>query len=74
MTDSFWENHRDFGPGIDRAKRLVFNNPSMTLEQALFEVFGHFTIFYEVNGVEQKLDYDIDADEIMYSMLKADIG
>lgn len=70
MADSFWENYRDFEPGIDKARQLVCNSTSMTLEQALFEVFGHFNISYVVDGVEKNLGYDIDADKAMYPLLE----
>lgn len=69
IADSFWENYRDFEPGIDKARQLVSDNPSMTIEQALFEVFGCFEISYEVDGVEKEFHNDIDVDSDIYSLL-----
>ncbi len=70
IGDSFWENYADFEPGIDKARQLACNNPTMKLEQALSEVFGCFDISYEVDGVEKQLHYDVDVNEIIYSLLK----
>lgn len=67
--ESFWENYSDFEPGIEKAKQLNELDPSLSFRQALFEVFGHFTVSYEVNGDETELDYDIDGDDVMYSLL-----
>ncbi len=67
--ESFWENYSDFEPGIEKAKQLIELNPSLSFRQALFEVFGHFSVSYEVDGVEKDLGYNIDADEVMYSLL-----
>ena len=67
--ESFWENYSDFEPGIEKAKQLIELDPSLSFRQALFEVFGHFTVSYEVNGDETELDYNIDGDDVMYSLL-----
>ena len=67
--ESFWENYSDFEPGIDKAKQLVKLDTSLSFKQALYEVFGHFLVSYEVNGIEKDLGYNIDGDGIMYSLL-----
>lgn len=69
IADSFWENYRDFEPGVDKAKQLLCNDPSMTLEQALLKVFGRFDISYEVDGVEKECLYDIDVNSDIYLLL-----
>ena len=70
MSDSFWENYYEFEPGIEKANALLDNNPSLTLKEALFNVFGHFSISYEMDGKEIKLNFDINADEGMYYLLE----
>lgn len=70
LEEAFWENYEEFEPWIKIAKRIVSDNPKITFQQALFSVFGHFVISYEEDGNERDLDYDINADELMYSILK----
>ena len=67
--ESFWENYSDFEPGIAKAKHLIKLDPSLSFRQALFEVFGHFSVTYKVDGNEAELDYNIDGDDVMYSIL-----
>lgn len=69
ISDSFWENYSDFEPGIDKARQLVHNNPSMSFKEALFEMFGHFSVTYQVNGCTKKLNINVDYDETIYSIL-----
>lgn len=69
MGDSFWENHFEFESGIQQAEALMDTNPKLTLRDALFAVFGHFEISYEVNGEETELPYNIDIDAAMYDLL-----
>lgn len=71
FADSFWENYYEFEPGIERAKQLMQMNPEMSFREALFKVFGKFSVTYEVDGVEKNLSYNVDADGIMYSMLES---
>lgn len=70
MSDSFCENYDEFEPGIERARKLVCMNPQMSSREALFEVFGNFTISYEVDGIEKNLNFDIDVNDIMYLILE----
>jgi len=69
MGDSFWENHDEFEAGIQQAETLMEVKPDLTFRDALFAVFGHFTITYEVNGEEKALAYIIDVDAAMYDLL-----
>lgn len=42
MSESFWENHFEFEPGIKKAKQLIQSNSHLTFRQALYTVFGDF--------------------------------
>jgi hypothetical protein len=68
--EAFREQYSEFESGIERAIQLLQMNPSLTKRQALFEVFGHFSFLYEVDGIEKDLDFGIDANNLMYSMLE----
>ena len=70
MGDAFNENYYEFEPGIERARKLVCMNPQMSSRDALFEVFGNFTICYEVDGIEKNWNYDINLEDLMYSFLE----
>ena len=70
MSESFWENYEEFESGIDKAKQLIEGDSNLTYRQALYSVFGNFNISYEVDGKESELDFEIDANEIMYDMLE----
>lgn len=69
MGDSFWENHDEFEAGIQQAEVVMGENPGLTFRDALFAVFGHFSITYEVNGEEKDLAYAVDVDTAMYDLL-----
>jgi hypothetical protein len=70
LAESFWENYREFEDGVAQANVFQENNPTLTYQQALFEVFGHFTLSFKVDNNEIKLDIDSNADELMYSLLE----
>ena len=69
LSDSFWENHHEFEPGINKAKALLNQNNSLTIREALFMVFGKFSISYEVDGKETNLLLDLDINDWVYSLL-----
>lgn len=69
ISDSFWENHHEFEPGIEKAIDLLNKNNSLTIREALFMVFGEFSISYEVDGKETDLSFDVDINECIYSLL-----
>ena len=69
LSDSFWENHHEFELGIDKAKALLTQNNSLTIREALFVVFGEFSISYEVDGKETELSLDVDINDCIYSLL-----
>ena len=71
VSDSFWENHYEFEPGIAKAEAARMSDPSLTYHQALWAVFGSFSLTYEVNGEKIVLDFEGDIDELMYSLLEA---
>lgn len=70
MGDSFWENHEEFEPGIAQAKAMQQNNVGLTFRQALFATFGHFNLYFEINGESAELDIDIDVNDQMYALLE----
>lgn len=69
LCDSFWENHWEFEAGIAAAKELQRKDSSRTFKQALFDVFGNFAFSYEIEGKEIKLETDLNANELMYTLL-----
>lgn len=70
IEESFWENYEEFEPGIDKARQIAVDNPSATIEEVLFEVFGRFDISYEVDGAERECHFDVDVNSEIYSLLK----
>lgn len=70
MSESFWENHFEFEPGIEKAKLLVEHNSQLTFRQALYSVFGDFTISFEIDGEEVKPAFELDVNQAMYDMLE----
>lgn len=69
IEDSFWENYEEFEIGIQQAYQLRCKK-NLNTRQALFEIYGHFNISYKVDGLEADINYIIDVDEIIYSMLE----
>ena len=69
LSDCFWELCFEFEEGIDKAKRLIATEKNLTLEEALFQVFGHFDTVFEVNGEERDLQYNFDFDAYIYDLI-----
>lgn len=70
ISDSFWENHEEFDEGIATARAIKNEDSSVSFRQALFSVFGHFDLEFEVNGEITKLNIVIDVDDFMYELLE----
>jgi hypothetical protein len=70
IGDSFWENYEEFELGVKQAIALMSKDQTISRQNALFSIFGHFSICYEVDSKTADLHYNIDTDEIMYSMLE----
>lgn len=70
MSESFWENYHEFEPYIEMVKEQLKNNSTLSHRQALTDVFGRFTVSYEVNGNESKLNFDLDTNEAMFALLE----
>lgn len=70
IGDSFWENYEEFEVGIQQAYQLRCENNTLNTRQALFAIFGHFNISYKVDGLEADINYNINVDDIIYSMLE----
>ncbi len=70
MSECFWENYHEFEPGIVRANTILNNSKEMTYRQALFNVFGRFSVTFALDG--KKIDYDIGANfnDAIYDMLE----
>ena len=70
MSESFWENRWEFEAGIEQATILQSEDKNLTFRQALFNVFGHFELAYQIDGEEVDLNIDFDADSLMYALLE----
>ena len=69
LEEAFWELCQEFEEGVAQANALQEEDSSLTYEQALAAVFGHFTLSFKVDGQTVDLDIDTNADEFMYSLL-----
>ena len=69
MSESFWENYFEFEDSIEKAKQLMQNDSNLTFREALYSVFGEFSIYYEIDGEEIKPSFEIDVNQAMYDML-----
>lgn len=70
LTESFWENYQEFEDGVEQADSQCESNPTLTFEQAILSVFGHFYISATIDGKETDLGIDPNADDFMFSLLK----
>ncbi len=55
---------------LEKAKRLADCNSELSFGQALYGVFGDFSICYELDGVETDLNINIDVNQLMYDLLE----
>ena len=69
LEEAFWELCQEFEEGVSQANALQEEDSSLTYEQALAAVFGHFSLSFKVDGQTVDLDIDTNADEFMYSLL-----
>lgn len=69
MSESFWENAFEFDAGIEKARILIEENPSLPYRQALYAIFGDFHLSYEIDGKEIDFRCEIDATQAMYDLL-----
>lgn len=73
LADSFWENYLEFKSGVVEARSIVrktvTKNEKNDYINALYSVFGDFEIECEANGEKVDLEFDINVNSIMYSML-----
>ena len=70
LSESFWENCQDFEDSIAQAEAKQKSDSTLSFEQALLSVFGHFSISFAIDGKEIDLDIDANADDFMYSLLQ----
>lgn len=71
LYESFWENYYEFEQYIESASTSLKNNAELSPRQVLFDIFGKFAIVYEVNGEETELDFDVDINDAVYSLLES---
>ena len=71
MSEAFWENHKDFESGIEKATIIAENNPEITQRDALIKIFGDFIASYEFDRQETELHLDIDVNKLMYDLLES---
>lgn len=69
ISDAYWENCDDFKCGIEKAKSLQ-EEKSITYREALYMVFGDFSLAYEVDNKEIDLLTDMDINDIIYSLFE----
>lgn len=67
LGEAFAEMAQAFSHGIDKAELLVKNGDFSKLGEAIKDVFGHFLISCEVDGVKKEINWDID--DLMYSII-----
>lgn len=70
LSESFWENYREFEEGVEQADFKQKSDPTLSFEQAILSAFGHFFISCTINGKEIDPGIDPNADDFMYSLLK----
>jgi hypothetical protein len=70
LSESFWENYREFEESVEQADSKQESDPTLSFEQAILSVFGHFFISCTIDGKEIDLGIDPNADDFMYSLLK----
>ncbi len=68
--EAYSENSWIFEPGVMLAKKQCEKDDNISFRAALFELYGHFTLTYDVIGIDYTIDYEIDADELMYYLLE----
>lgn len=69
LSDSYWENCDEFENGKDKAKLLQKEDGILTYKDALYKVFGDFSMSFEVDGEEVNLSVDIDINDCIYALL-----
>lgn len=70
ISDSFWENYTEFEPGLYKANSLIRNDPTLSIEQALYEVFGEFCLSFDVAESDEVVSCDVDINRHIYSLLE----
>jgi hypothetical protein len=70
LVDSFWENHYAFEPGLAEAEAICNRNHDIAFRDALFSIFGYFSMRYEVNGEKTALSFEFNANDMMYALLE----
>ena len=71
LSESFWENYRDFEPGIEKAKAMEKNNPDVPYREVLKQIFGKFDVSYQLDDKKIKLDLGLDYDSIIYDLIES---
>ena len=74
LSDAYWENYFEFEPYTEKAEILLKNGEFVDYKEALFSILGHFSLSFEVDGEKKDLAYNIDVDELMYSIILEQTG
>ena len=70
IADSYFENSWEYDEYILRANELI-NSKGISREAALREVFGRFSVLFELEGNPVIINYDVDAvNEQMYAYIE----
>lgn len=69
LYDSFCENYFEFADGLNDARLIYEDDPHTSLREALFSVFGHFKLSFELNGEPYDPDPGFDVDRVVYELL-----
>ena len=70
MSESFWENSFEFDNGIEKAIKYLSTNNTLAYKDALFAIFGDFSISFEVDGEEIDDLWHVDINTAMYELLQ----
>ncbi len=70
ISETFWENIRDFEDELNNIRLAMLEDKSLTLEKAIQQTFGDFYIEYEINGVKQEHAFEVVVNECMRQLIQ----
>ena len=71
-SEYYWENHFEFEPYIARIESIRSKDKNINFNDAVFEVFGHFHLRFEVEGQIEDIKLAVDIEKIIYDLLLED--
>ena len=69
IVETFWENSYEFEEEIKEVDKTIEEEPTITVDEAIYKVFGLFKYYFEINGKREESPYDIDINGIMVALL-----